>query len=580
MITRSKDIPNFAFDPKEGIILRNYLEALRGWLETERSTWDQQYALLGRFFQPRSVRFNYDSTNDGERADYDIINETATLCLRTLRAGMLSGMSSPTRVWFNLGYEQEDLNDLQEVKIYLEECEDRLRSCFLKSNFYQTLHNSYGEEGLFGTTAFLMMEDEETDIRCFPWPVGSYFISGDHSLRVDMALRVYQMTVRQIISQFGTENCSRQVQEWFKSNSGGLKEQWLPIVQCLYRNNYFDSNAPVGKDNMEWNSIHYELSSFKNDGKDPGILKRAGFREFPLIVGRWDVVGENFYGEAPAMDCLGTNMGLQRAELRTMQAIDKMVDPPMIGSSALMNQKASILPGDITWIDDKDGKPGFKPVFQIQYELQWAMKNIERFEGRIRSALFTDLFLMLSSSDRREITAEEIRAKQEEKMQLLGPVLERNNGEVLAPSIMRAMAILKRRGKLPPEPEIVKGKKLKMKFVSILAQAQRLMGVANIERFLSTVGNEVAVDQGILDVVNLDEMVRELGSDLSIPPKLLRTDKEVAKIRADRQRAQSQAAAADNAQKLADAAKNMAAADTGGKNALTDLMPSLGRGGA
>lgn len=574
MIIRASEIPTF--DTDDGIALRVYLESLRGWLETERSTWDSQYTLLNRFFQPRGARFNYDNTDNGERQDYDIINETATLCLRTLRAGMLSGMSSPSRVWFNLGYEQEELNENGEVKVYLEECEDRLRSCFLKSNYYQTLHNSYGEEGLYGTTAFLMMEDAETDIRCHPWPVGSYCVSGDDSLRIDLAQRIYQMTVRQIVQRFGEENCSRQVREWWHSNSGGLKEQWLPIVHTLYRNTYFDARA---HGSMEWNSVHYELGSYKTDGKDPGILKRAGFREFPLIVGRWDVVGENFYGEAPAMDCLGTNMGLQRAELRTMQAIDKMVDPPMIGSSALMNQKASILPGDVTFIDDKDGKPGFKPAFQIQYELQWAMKNIDRFEQRIRTALFTDLFLMLSSSDRREITAEEIRAKQEEKMQVLGPVLERNNGEVLAPSIFRALGILKRRGKLPPEPQIVKGKKLKMKFVSILAQAQKLMGVANIERFLATIGNEVAVDQGILDAVDLDEVVRELASDLSIPPKILRKKEDIAKIRADKQKAMREQQQAENAKNLAEGAKNMAAADTGGKNALTDLMPNLSRGG-
>ncbi len=574
MIIRPRSIP--AFNPDNGVALRTYLESLRSWLWTERSSWDQQYALLCRFFQPRGARFNYDNVDQGEREDYDIINETGTLCLRTLRAGMLSGMSSPTRAWFNLGYEDESLNELPEVQVYNEECEDRLRACFLKSNYYQTLHNSYGEEGLYGTTAFLILEDPESDIRCYPWPVGSYCASGDSSLRINLTQRVYQMTVRQIVEQFGFDNCSDQVQNWFNSNSGGLKEQWLPIVHTIYPNTYFNPGKAPTRSNMPYNSVHYELGNYKVAGKDPGILHRAGFLENPAIVARWDVVGENFYGEAPAMDCLGTNMGLQRAELRTMQAIDKMVDPPMIGSSSLMNQKASILPGDITWVDDKDGKPGFKPAFQIQYELQWAMKNIDRFEGRIRQALFTDLFLMLSSSDRREITAEEILAKLEEKMQVLGPVLERNNGELLAPSILRTLGILERRGKLPPKPLILRGKKPKLKFVSILAQAQRLMGVANIERWWATLGNAAAIKPDILDIVNTDETARELASDLSIPPKCVRTDEEVAAIRKAAQKAQQQAQEAENAKNLSGAAVNMANADTSGKNALTDLLAGSG----
>ncbi len=119
-----------------------------------------------------------------------------------------------------------------------------------------------------------------------------------------------------------------------------------------------------------------------------------------------------------------------------------------------------------------------------------------------------------------------------------------------------------------------------MKFVSILAQAQKLMGVANIERFLATIGNEIAVDRGILDNIDLDETVRELASDLSIPPKMLRDKDAVKKLRANQAQQQARAQAVEAAPKLADAAKNMAAADTGGKNALTALMPSLGMGGA
>ncbi len=571
MIIRPKNIPRF--DPKDGLGLRTYLESVRGTLNTERSTWDGQWGDLARFFSPRAQRFNYDSVDYGGRQDWSIINETATLCLRTLRAGMLSGMSSPSRVWFNSEMENDELNNLSEVKDYNAECDDRVRACFLKSNYYQTLHSAYGDEGLYGTTAFLIMEDEETDIRCHPWPIGSYCISGDDTLRVDFAQRVLMMTVRQIVSQFGEANCSRQVIEWNASSSGGLKEQWFPIVQTIYRNNYFGQpNEPP------YCSVYYELGNYRTDGKDPGILKRAGFQEFPLIVGRWDVVGENFYGESPAMDCLGTNMGLQRAELRTMQAIDKMVDPPMIGNSALMNNKASILPGDITFVDSKDGQQGFKPVFQIQYELQWAMKNIERFESRLKSALFTDLFLMLASSDRREVTAEEIRAKQEEKMQVLGPVLERNNGEVLATSYLRTRNILERRGKLPPKPKVIEGQKFKMKFVSILAQAQRIMGVANIERWLATLGNMAAIKPEVLDIVNADETARELATDLSIPPKMTNDAETVKKIRTGKQRAQQQQQLLEAAPALSDAAKNLSLADTSSKNALTDIMPQLGMG--
>jgi len=45
--------------------------------------------------------------------------------------------------------------------------------------------------------------------------------------------------------------------------------------------------------------------------------------------------------------------------------------------------------------------------------------------GCIRQAFYADLFLMMAESDRREITAREIDERHEEKMLMLGPVLER-----------------------------------------------------------------------------------------------------------------------------------------------------------
>jgi len=53
-------------------------------------------------------------------------------------------------------------------------------------------------------------------------------------------------------------------------------------------------------------------------------------------------------------------------------------------------------------------------------------------ENRIERSFYVDLFLMLANSDRRQITAREIEERHEEKMLMLGPVLQRLNDELLA----------------------------------------------------------------------------------------------------------------------------------------------------
>lgn len=575
MIIRREQLVQ-ALDRNNGVDLRNFYEQLRGWLANERSSWDGHWATLARFILPLSPRWNYDNVDNGQRKDFDIVDNTATFALRTLGAGMMSGISSPSRPWFHLTMDDPQLAELDQVKEWLSKTEDVIRQVFIKSNVYQSLHTAYRELGLYGTTAFLVLEDEKDGIRCHPYPVGSYYLSGDETLRVDFSMRITSMTARQIVDRFGFENCSSTVQQYYTSPSGGQKEQWLQVVHVVHRNKYFGDQ--IGPNKKEWCSNYYELSSYKDHGPSQkmGMLREAGFDEFPIIAARWEVTGENFYGFSPAMDCLGDTMGLQLLQKRKMQAIDKMVNPPLVVDPSMRAVGISVLPGAVNYADTRDGSHGVKAAYQVDFKLDHAQQDIQSHQKRIQRALYEDLFLMLAQSDRREVTAEEIRAKQEEKMLVLGPVLERTNDEMLKPLLTRTIGILHRQGRLPPIPDVMKGRPYRVDFISILAQAQKMLGIAQIDRLMAMVGNEVAVDQGILDNVNLDKAVQVYADLLGVDPTILRSEDEIASLRADRQQQQQQAAAAENAQKLADAGKNLSQADINTPSALTALLNKTG----
>ncbi len=561
-------------DTSDGVQVRVYYESLRSALWAERSSWDAMYRQLARFVLPRNQRFVYSDTDNGQRLDYSIVDNTATIAHRTLRAGLSAGICSPTRKWLTLKTDDRKLNERREVKIWLEETEKILGDAQLKSNFYQTMHNAFGELGLYGTNAFTVLEDDKDDFRCYPWPIGSYCIAGDDTCRIDLFMRIVQMTVRQIVEKFGFNSCSQSVQNMYTNNSGGNKETWYPVVNVVHPNRYFGGKQLL-PDHKPWISVWYEMGSFGNEKQSKGnfgLLRKSGYWECPAVASRWDVVGEDFYGISPGMDALGDTMGLQLLQKRKQEAIDKMVKPPLLASPALINQKVSLLPGDITYADLRDGNAGVRPLYEMRFDVADAVVDIQDHHRRIDDAFYKSLFLMLSSSDRREVTAEEIRAKQEEKMLVLGPVLERSNGELLAPAVMRQLAILNRRGKLPPPPEAMKGKKLSVEFSSILAQVQRMMGVANLDRFMATVGQEAAVNQGVFDKVDLDEVVNQYADMLGVSPKVLRSEEATAAIRQDKAQQAKQAAQAENAKNLAAAAQNLSQTDTSGQNGLTDLI--------
>jgi hypothetical protein len=115
---------------------------------------------------------------------------------------------------------------------------------------------------------------------------------------------------------------------------------------------------------------------------------------------RWDITGEDSYGtDCPGMTSLGDNKQLQIMERRHGQALNKMVDPPLVGPTSMRTQKTSHLAGDVNYADVREGMQGLRAVHEVRIDLQHLALNIQAVEHRIKRAFFEDLFLMLANSD-------------------------------------------------------------------------------------------------------------------------------------------------------------------------------------
>ena len=118
---------------------------------------------------------------------------------------------------------------------------------------------------------------------------------------------------------------------------------------------------------------------------------------------------------------------------------------------------------------------------------------------------------MLANTNRRQITATEIEERHEEKLLALGPVLERINQDLLDPLIENTYAIMDEMGLLPDTPEELEGSDYNIEYISIMAQAQKLAGVGNIERFLGFVGQVAALDPIMARKANVEEAIEKYG---------------------------------------------------------------------
>jgi hypothetical protein len=272
------------------------------------------------------------------------------------------------------------------------------------------------------------------------------------------------------------------------------------------------------------------------------------------------------------MDALGDIKQLQAMQRRMIQSIDKMVNPPMTAPMSLRNQKASLLPGDITYVDGNQGQAGFKPAHEVKMPLGELQVLIQQTSQRVQKCFYEDLFLMLANSDRRQITAREIEERHEEKLLMLGPVLERQNEDLLDPLIDRTFAIMLRRGLVPPAPPEIAGQELKVEYISIMAQAQKLVATAGIERFVGFAGNLAAAYPEILDKIDMDQVVDEYGDMLGVPQKIVRPDEVVAAMRKQRAEAAQRQQMVDNLSQAAQGAKLLSEADTTRESMLSRAL--------
>jgi hypothetical protein len=557
---------------------------LRSQLESERSTFLSHWRDLGDYILPRRPRFSTWDVNRGDRRNQKIIDSTATLAMRTLRSGMMGGVTSPARPWFRLTTPDPGLADISSVKVWLDVVTKRMTTVFLRSNLYNVLPIIYGDIGCFGTSSLLVQEDFEDVVRFYPFPIGSYSIANNNRLKVDVFTRDFKMTVRQLIQSFAQRdnngkidwsNFSTQVKNMWDQ---GLYETWIEVVHVVQPNRAYDPSKLHSKF-KKYSSCYFEsgMSSGTDQAymgsEDEKFLRESGYDLFPVLCPRWEVTGEDVYGtECPGMSALGDIKALQVMQKRKAQAVEKMVNPPMVGPSSLRSVKATILPGDITYSDEREGQRGFRPAHEVNIRINEITADIQDHQQRIRRALYEDLFLMLASSDRREITAREVDERHEEKLLALGPVLEQLNQDMLDPLIDLTFDIMGKQGLIPKPPDELQGVQLKVDYISVMAQAQKLIGISSIERFASFSNTVAQVHPEAADKVDVDHMLDVYGDATSMPPGIIRPEDEVQQIR--QQRAQ-QAAAQQKAaiiQQTAGAAKDLSAADLSGDNALSELM--------
>jgi hypothetical protein len=552
---------------------RTYANDRLAGMRTARMSWLVHWRELAEFILPRRYKWLVAANNmaRGSQINHNIIDSTGTLGARTLAGGLMNGITSPMRPWFKLRI--EDFEEDQEVQEWLADCEHRMMMVFQESNFYQSMAIMYFDLVVFGSACIIIYENYDDVIHCFNPCLGEFFFDLDNTLEVSTVAREVAMTFSQMVGEFGEERVSKEVRD---ANKNGTMKSSEKLIGHIIEPNLGEFGL-VPK-SFKYREVYWEVGS-PNDT----LLRAKGFHEWPCMTPRWDVQSNDSYGYSLGMDALGDIKQLQQENKRKAQAIDKMVNPPLMADVQLKNQPMSLLPGGVTYVSGLGrDREGARPVYTIMPPVAEMMQDIREIQQRIKLTFHNDKFTGITDLQTVR-SATEIDARREEKLVLLGPVLERilSNRGGLGSCIDRVWDIMLRGNLLKPAPAKLRAiaRHVQTDYISMLSMAQRGIATAGIERLWAFAGNIAAVKPAILDKLNPDQTIDEYAAALGVTPKIVYSDDAVTEMR----KAQQQQAAAQQAQEVgmaaAQGAKTLSDTDVGGGANALQLILGGGAGG-
>lgn len=515
-------------------------------LKTIRQPWEATWQAVADYIEPSRLRLNL--VNEGPVSRSNINDSSATFALGTLASGMHSGITSPARPWFRLSTFDPDLKDYAPVKEYLALVERRMREVFQKSNLYPAFHAGYADLGLFGQPCSLLVENRNSVIHMQQMLNGRFWLARDEEGRATTLYRQFRWSVDRIVRRFGYDACSATIRTQYDN---GNYDKTFDICHAVEPRMNRDPSR-IDKKNKPFLSNYWEDTQ-SNEGR---LLEESGFDGNPIIAPAWMLAGEDHYSNSPGQMALGDVKMLQVMQKRKLEAIDKMVRPPMTGPTSMRNNPASLLPGALTYVDDPTGK-GFRPAMEVTIRISELMQDINQTQQRLDRFFYADLFLMISNMEGiQPRNVLEIATRKEEKLLALGPVLENIYNGQLEPTIARTYEILERRGELPPPPkELQQAGEFQIEYISILAQAQKAVSTGAIERHAAFVGSLVAVNPNVMDKFDADEAVDQYGDAVGVPPSIVVSDDKVKEMRDARAKHQQMAENAAMAEQVAPAMK-------------------------
>ena len=531
-------------------------------LKEARSRLEPEWKEIGSFLSPDTGSFDDPTSNKNSNKDpfyRQNINTLPSYYINNLATAMVSNLTPSRLKWFSLHVEDET----REESIWLTNATNRLYKMFSASGLYENLYGSFREAILYGPNILGIQRDREKGFTFSPMTIGEYWVGEDHNGTINSFYRRFCLTNIQLLNKFGKDVLPQKILDAIERDN---TEELHNVIHAVEPNpDYLPSFKNYA--NKPYLSVYY-----LEDDNSGTFLDFRPTSYFPFMVARWDRVLNNPYGCGVGRQILGDVKSLQAYERDLAKASKKKIDPPLKANNNLRNARKDASANGVTYTDDPQG---FTALYNVNYETREALENITRITQRIYQLTYNDLFYALINKDK-SMSATEAQGIQQEKLTMLGSVVERLQTEFLKNLVETAFQIAYQDGWFGEPPQSLVGKNMRVEYSSLLAMTQDINDLSLVERYLRFVASVAGINPSAArkpDILAMcDFYAKRLGIDQSLntPNDVVRQQEaEMAQMQQQAQQAQIQQ---DNLVAQAKAAKDMAQAETNAGAALEEML--------
>jgi len=467
-----------------------------------------------------------------------IFDTTATDSTRILASSLVSGSTPASSRWFGLGIEgvdDEDGDTPDDESVFLDEAANTIWNDIHGSNFDPVAYECAIDEVIAGWHVMFIdskeTEDGGWDGYVFEqWSLaGTWATASKPACPLDTFHREVAMTVQQALNKYGEENCSTTL----RGRAKAAPYDMVTIIQSVYPRDKADrvAGGRLAR-NLPFATCHIEKDTKK-------LVRESGYHECPITAPRWMLIPDSDYPVGPVFDALPDIKSLNKAVEMSFANMDLAIAGMWIAEDdGVMNPRTlKIGPRKVVIANSVDSMKPLVPAGKFDL----AALEIQRLQRSIRKVLMAD---QLEPQEKGQRTATEVTVNVELIRQLLGPVFGRRQAEFMRPMVERCFGLALRAGRLGMPPDSLRGKNIKVKYSGPLARSQKMVDVAAMDRYETTLAQEAAAGHPeVWDNYDLDEAARTRADLLGVPARLIvKEDDRDARRQQKQQAAQQQQA--------------------------------------